>query len=92
MEEQAESMVMPKYYTLLLFGRLLVLAGHRLRLQTTHFQAALRAIINESELVLAPNLMQEQVSLCFYTHDEHYLFLNVRRHVTSSHGYEKHTV
>ncbi|CAM9211239.1 unnamed protein product, partial [Laminaria digitata] len=53
----------PKYYTSMSFGRLLALAGGQLRLKTAHFQAALHAIRDNSGVLLAPNLMQEQAAL-----------------------------
>ncbi|CAM9358762.1 unnamed protein product [Scytosiphon promiscuus] len=53
----------PNHYTPASFGRLLRLAGRRLRLGTEHFQAALHATINCSGLSLASNLAQEQVAL-----------------------------
>lgn len=61
-----QSMAIPKYYTSVSFGRLLALAGRRLRLKTAHFRAALHAITNGSGLILATNLMQEQVSSAYF--------------------------
>lgn len=59
--EALRSTTMPKYYTSVSFGRLLSLAGRRLRLRVAHFDSVLGAIIDNSGLVLAPNLQQEQV-------------------------------
>lgn len=53
---------MLKHYTSVCFGRLLALAGKNLRLSETHFAVALEATVNDSGLILAPNLQQEQVS------------------------------
>lgn len=61
-DECLRSVVMLKHYTSVSFGRLLVLAGRKLRLSEAHFEAALEAIISNSGLMLAPNLQQEQVS------------------------------
>lgn len=53
----------PHYYTSVSFGRLLSLARRQLRLRVAHFEAALDAIMDNSGLMLAPNLQQEQVIL-----------------------------
>lgn len=53
--------VSPKHYSSASFGRLLASAGRFLRLGTRHFDAALDAIITQSDLILAPNLVQEKV-------------------------------
>lgn len=60
--EYLQNLTMPKHYTSASFGRLLALAGRRLRLSTAHFRAALRAVIEDSGMIMANNLMQEQVS------------------------------
>ena len=51
---------MTKHYTSVSFGRLLALAGRQLRLNADHFEAARDAVIDNSGLILAPNLQQEQ--------------------------------
>ena len=56
------NVILPKYYTSGSFGRLLISAGRQLRLKPAHFRSALHAIMSNSGLVLAPNLVQEQVS------------------------------
>ncbi|CBN79557.1 conserved unknown protein [Ectocarpus siliculosus] len=61
--EVLRSATMPKYYTSVSFGRLLSLAGRRLRLRVAHFHSVLGAIINNSGLILAPNLQQEQIAV-----------------------------
>ena len=54
-------MVNPKSYTGASFGRLLALASRRLHIKAEHYEAALNAAMNDSGLVLAPNLQQEKV-------------------------------
>lgn len=54
--------LLPKHYTSASFGRLLILAGRQLRLKPAHFRSALHAVMDNSGIVLAPNLVQEQVS------------------------------
>ena len=51
-----------KHYTSVSSARLLVSAGRTLRLSVGHFEAARDAIINNSGLILAPILQQEQLS------------------------------
>eukprot|EP00752_Nemacystus_decipiens_P011512 g10222.t1 len=60
------SMITVNHYTSVTFGRLLVLAGRKLRLDEAHFEAALRAVVHSSGLILAPNLNLEQVAV-FHT-------------------------
>ncbi|CAM9233644.1 unnamed protein product [Ectocarpus fasciculatus] len=60
--EALRSTTMPKYYTSVSFGRLVSLAGRRLRLSVDHFDSVLNAMIDNSGLILAPNLMQEQMA------------------------------
>lgn len=62
--EAIRSVAMLKHYTSVSFGRLLVLAEHKLRLSQAHFEAALEAIAGNSDHALAPHLKQEQVSCC----------------------------
>ncbi|CAB1098062.1 unnamed protein product [Ectocarpus sp. CCAP 1310/34] len=61
--EALRSATLLKYYTSVSFGRLLSLAGRRLRLRVAHFDSVLGAIIDNSGLILAPNLMQEQMAV-----------------------------
>lgn len=49
------------HYTSVSFIRLLALAGRRLRLTAAHFRAVLNALMNDSGMMLASNLSQEQV-------------------------------
>lgn len=49
------------HYTSVSFIRLLVGAGRRLRLSATHYRAVLYALMNNSGMMLASNLSQEQV-------------------------------
>lgn len=50
------------HYTPASFVRLLALAGHRLRLQTEHFEALLSILSDSSFTVSAPNRSTEQAS------------------------------
>lgn len=50
------------HYTSVSFIRLLTLAARRLRLTSTHYRAVLHALMNDSGMMLASNLSQEQVS------------------------------
>lgn len=59
------SVMLPHHYTSVSFGRLLSLARRQLRLSVTHFEAVYDAITDNSGLVLAPNLQQEQVKCDF---------------------------
>ena len=56
----------PKYYTGASFGRLLAVAGRRLRIEAEHFEASLEAMIHESDLILARNLQQEMVMIHYF--------------------------
>lgn len=60
--ELLRAVAMRRQYTSVSFGRLLVLAGRRLRLTETHHEAALEAVHRNSGLILATNLRPEQVS------------------------------
>lgn len=51
----------PKHYTSASFGRLLALAGRRLRLKEEHFDAVLRAMASESGIHSPFVLLKEQV-------------------------------
>ena len=84
------NMTMPNQYTPVSFGRLLAVAGRQLRLKTAHFQAALFAIINGSGLILAPNLMQEQVSCAFMLTTNGGYFPTVKRRVLLRNEYKRH--
>lgn len=61
-EESIRALTTPMHYTSMSFIRLLALAGRQLRLDTRHFEAALKAMIVGSGLIMASNMMQEQVS------------------------------
>lgn len=56
------AMVIPKVYTSASFARLVAVASRHLHLETVHYKAALRAVIADSGMILAPNLQQEKVS------------------------------
>lgn len=51
----------PNHYTSASFVRLIALAGRRLRLSADHFRAVLSALMNDTSMMLASNLSQEQV-------------------------------
>ncbi|CAM9120897.1 unnamed protein product [Ectocarpus sp. 6 AP-2014] len=51
------------HYTSVSFIRLLVGASRRLRLSATHYRAVLHALMNNSGMMLASNLSQEQMAL-----------------------------
>ena len=61
-QESIRALSTPMHYTSVSFIRLLALAGRQLRLDTKHFEAALKAMIVDSGLIMASNMMQEQVS------------------------------
>ena len=67
-KELCQKVMMPQHYTSVSFGRLLAWAGRRLRLKAAHFKSALHAIVGNSGIILATNLMQEQVSGRIYMH------------------------
>lgn len=56
------TLTMLKQFTSVSFGRLLVLAGRKMRLSEAHYEAALHAIHRNSDIILATNLRPEQVS------------------------------
>ncbi|CAN0267812.1 unnamed protein product, partial [Ectocarpus sp. 12 AP-2014] len=62
-EESIRALTTPMHYTSASFIRLLALAGRQLRLDTRHFEAALKAMIVGSGLIMASNMMQEQMAL-----------------------------
>ncbi|CAN0497411.1 unnamed protein product, partial [Ectocarpus sp. 8 AP-2014] len=62
-EESIRALTTPMHYTSVSFIRLLALAGRQLRLDTRHFEAALKAMIVGSGLIMASNMMQEQMAL-----------------------------
>lgn len=62
MSEEAHVNSVMKYYTTSSFGRLLALAGRRLRLQTEHFQAVLDILGDGSYISSGPIQRGEQVS------------------------------
>ncbi|CAM9230359.1 unnamed protein product [Scytosiphon promiscuus] len=51
------------HYTSVSFIRLIALAGRRIRLRAAHFRAVLNALMNDSSMILASNLSQEQMAL-----------------------------
>lgn len=60
--EWEASLTMANHYTSVSFVRLVALAGRRLRLTQAHFRAVLNALMNDSGMLMASNLCQEQVS------------------------------
>lgn len=59
--ERIAMMTTPNHYTSVSFVRLLALAGRRLRLTAAHFRAVLNAMMDDSGMIMASNLCQEQV-------------------------------
>ncbi|CAM9288454.1 unnamed protein product [Ectocarpus fasciculatus] len=62
-QECIRALSTPMHYTSVSFIRLLALAGRQLRLDTKHFEAALKAMIVDSGLIMASNMMHEQMAL-----------------------------
>eukprot|EP00752_Nemacystus_decipiens_P011513 g10223.t1 len=62
-QEIVRSVTKVRHYTSVAFGRLLVSAGRKLRLDEAHFEAALEAVIHNGGLILAPNLQLEQAAV-----------------------------
>ena len=61
-EEMITMFTTANHYTSVSFIRLLALASRRLRLSTLHFMTVLHAMMDNSGMILATNLSQEQVS------------------------------
>eukprot|EP00752_Nemacystus_decipiens_P005603 g5071.t1 len=62
-DEWVAKLTMANHYTSVSFVRLVALAGRRLRLSEAHFRAVLDGLMNDSGMLMASNLCQEQMAL-----------------------------